>query len=161
MTTLNQAVETVKSFAKQHKAVLQVAEVLEELVDLENARKEAVDKIEKAQVAEERMQKRLYDVSIQVDAIEKEIVFNQEEADSILKKAKVDASNIISKALVTIKEKEDGALKLVRESKEKTEKQRVDHNRLVVEWKQKEDKLKASVEKLRSELKSLKERFDV
>ncbi len=161
MTTLNQAVETVKSFAKQHKAVLQVAEVLEELVDLENARKEVIDKTEKAQVAEKLMKNNIFHLSNELERAEQKFFAKQFEAKEVLKIANTAANDLMSKAFVSIKEKEDEALRVVRESKEKTEKQRVEHNRLIVEWKQKEDKLKAAVEKLRSEFTSLKERFDI
>lgn len=157
-TTLNQAAEAAKTLAKSMRAMLLVGEAIVAIDDIDKATAEAKRERDKAR-AEHR--EAIADLDAAREAAGEANLARetaQKEAQVIVADARAGAVKVVADAEAAATRMRDAAAKDAAALRDQVERERVVHNRVVNEWREKEAAAKAACEKIEGELAALRER---
>jgi len=159
MTTVKQAAEKAINLGKQLQAIIDVGEVLDQIGNLEEAKREASDLKTQAEIDRFNAEVILKELNIEIVQAEQYLKQTKNEAVKTLDDVNIARSNLLGQARAESKDMvsvaTEGANKLIKDAEDKVKILLEDQNKLEEENKE----LISSLEKARYEMKVLRERL--
>ncbi len=159
MTEMHEAVSAAKNLAKQFRGVLQVAEVLEGIGNLENLRREAEEAARKAILERNEAQFQLRKAGDELKEATATVQKARENALATIEQTKASVKNIMDVADEEAAERKIEVEQAAKAAEAATELNREAHRKSVKAWGDKAAAARAEFDEIEAQLAALRERI--